>query len=66
MQGQVDKRYRQLKALNPLKRSLIYHQKISDLTEGRIIAANSSEIMHYGPVNPEIWENAYKEYLRIL
>jgi rhamnulokinase len=40
--------------------------EISDLTEGRIIAANSSEIMHYGPVNPEIWENAYKEYIRIL
>ena len=40
--------------------------EISDLTEGRIIAANSSEIMHYGPIDVKAWDDYYEKYLNIL
>ncbi len=39
--------------------------EIKNLVEGRLIAANSSEIVNYEPVNQKDWDCAYERYLSI-
>ena len=40
--------------------------EISSLAEGRIIAANSLEIVHYIPVDILAWDDVYERYINIL